>query len=94
MQTPHEMRTRIIDKAVNDADFRTKLLDDPGAAVGEELGVTIPDSLSIHVHEEGASVSHLVLPPSSRLGATDLGAVAAGSAEWARSWREFNHLDW
>ena len=50
MQTPQEMRTRIIDKAVNDSDYRAKLLDDPGAAVGEELGVSIPDSLTIHVN--------------------------------------------
>ena len=72
------MRTRIIDKAVNDSDYRAKLLDDPGAAVGEELGVSIPDSLTIHVHEEGAATAHLVLPPSSKLGEHELGAVAAG----------------
>ncbi len=94
MQTAHEMRTRIIDKAVNDPDYRAKLLDDPNAAVGEELGVSIPDSLSVHVHEEGASDVHLVLPPSSHLSESDLGAVAAGSAEWAESWKEFNYLDW
>ena len=94
MQTAHEMRTRIIEKATSDADYRAKLIEDPNAAVREELGVSIPDSLSIYVHEEGASEAHLVLPPSSHLSESDLGTVAAGSAEWAESWREFNHIDW
>ena len=94
MQTAHEMRTRIIEKATSDAGYRAKLIEDPNAAIREELGVSIPDSLSVHVHEEGASVAHLVLPPSSRLSEPDLGTVAAGSAEWAESWKEFNHIDW
>ena len=94
MQTPHEMRTRIIEKARNDPGYRAKLLDDPNAAVGEELGVSLPDSLSIHVHEEGAATLHLVLPPSSRLSEPDLRTVAGASAEWAEAWKEFNHIDW
>ena len=42
MQTAHEMRTRIIDKAVNDSEYRERLLSDPNAAVGEELGSRSP----------------------------------------------------
>ena len=78
MQTAHEMRTRIIDKAVNDPDYRAKLLHDPSTAVVEELGVPIPASLSIHVHEEGPQTAHLVLPPGSNLTEGDLRAVAGG----------------
>ena len=78
MQTAHEMRTRIIDKAVNDSDYRAKLLHDPSTAVGEELRVPIPGSLSIHVHEEGPQTAHLVLPPASNLTEGDL-QVAAGA---------------
>ena len=81
MQTPQEMRTRIIDKAVNDSEYRERLLSNPNAAVGEELGVPIPDSLTIHVHEEGAGDAHLVLPPSSRLSEDELG-TAAGADGW------------
>ena len=96
MQTAHEMRTRIIDKAVNDPDYRAKLLDAPNAAVGEELGVSIPDSLSIHVHEEGAADAHLILPPSSHLSEPELGTVVAGfpSTEGSDSWREYYNRDW
>ena len=82
MLTAHEMRTRIIDKAVNDPDYRAKLLEDPNAAVGEELGVEIPSALSIHVHEESAADAHLVLPPSSNLTEAELGSAAAASDGW------------
>ena len=99
MQTPHEMRTRIIDKAASDPDYRARLLDDPRAAVAAELGVTIPNALTIKVHEEDAGSAHLVLPPSSRLHDTDLGAVAGGVFDWS-AWRsnsaqmERSGLDW
>ena len=99
MQTAHEMRTRIVDKAASDAGYRARLLDDPRAAVGDELGVSIPDSLTIRVHEEDAGCAHLVLPPSSRLHDTDLGAVAGGVFDWS-AWRsnsaqvERSGLDW
>ena len=82
MRTPHEMRTRIIEKAVNDPDYREKLLDDPRAAVAGELGVSIPDGLTIHVHEEDAGDAHLVLPPSSKLSPEELQTAAAGSDVW------------
>ena len=78
MQTAQEMRTRVLDKATNDAAYRARLIEDPRAAIGDELGVPVPDSLTIRVHEEDAASVHLVLPPSSRLRDPDLEAVAAG----------------
>ena len=96
MQTAQEMRTRIIDKAGNDPDYRAKLLDDPRAAVADELGAAIPDSLTIRVHEEDAASAHLVLPPSSKLSDPELEAVAAGfpSTDGADSWRRYYNRDW
>ena len=58
------------------------LLDDPNAAVGKELGITLPDGLTIHVHEEDAGDAHLVLPPSSKLNPEELQTAAAGSDVW------------
>ena len=91
MQTAQEMRARIVDKATNDASYRARLIDDPRAAVADEIGVAIPDSLSVHVHEEGPAVAHLVLPPSSSLSPEDLQAAAGGGEfgdwhEWVRDW--------
>ena len=79
METPSEMRAKIVGKAAEDADFRARLLSDPKGAVGQELGVTIPASLSIEVHEESGTTAHLVLPPDSKLKEGDLQAVAGGS---------------
>ena len=70
---------RIVDKATEDADFRALLLSDPKAAVRQELGVTIPASMSIEVHQENDTTAHLTLPPSSRLSESDLLAVHSGS---------------
>ena len=78
METPNEMRTKIVDKATGDAEFRARLLGDPKGALERELGVTIPASLSIEVHEESAGTAHLVLPPDSKLNESDLRAVAGG----------------
>ena len=42
MQTAQDMRTRIIDKATADADYRAMLVENPRAAVADELGVCHP----------------------------------------------------
>ena len=78
MKTPNEMRTNVLGKAVEDADFRAKLLNDPNAAISEELGVKVPASLTINVHEETANTAHLVIPPGSKLNENDLQAVSGG----------------
>ena len=87
METPDEMRVKIVSKATGDAEFRARLLGDPRGALERELGVAIPASLSVEVHEESAGTAHLVLPPSSRLSEGDLRAVAGGgnwniTADW------------
>ena len=79
METAEEMQTRIVDKAAEDADFRARLLGDPKGALEEELGVAIPASMSIEVHEESGETAHLVLPPDSRLSEGDLQAAAGGT---------------
>ena len=89
METPDEMRMKIVDKATGDAEFRARLLGDPKGALERELGVAIPASLSIEVHEESGETAHLVLPPDSKLSESDLRAVAGGSTmgDIGRIWR-------
>ena len=93
MQSPNEMRMKIVGKASGDAEFRARLLSDPKAAIGQELGVTIPASLSVEVHEESGTTAHLVLPPDSKLSQDDLDKVSGGY-----SWDDFTSgkgvLDW
>ena len=93
MESAKEVREKIVGKATQDADFRAWLLRDPKGAIGQELGVTIPASMSIEVHEDGGETAHLVLPPDSKLSEHDLGAVSGGY-----SWEDFRRgkgvLDW
>ena len=78
METAKEMQARIVGKAAEDSDFRARLLSDPKGAIEQELGVTIPASLSVEVHEESDAAAHLVLPPDSNLSEGDLQAVGGG----------------
>ena len=78
METPNEMRMKIVGKATEDEDFRARLLSDPRGALEQELGVAIPASLSVEVHEESSTAAHLVLPPDSKLSEGDLQAVSGG----------------
>ena len=78
METRKELEARIVAKANRDDDFRAKLRSDPKGAIGQELGVTIPDALSVKVHEETATTAHLVLPMSEKLTERDLQAVEGG----------------
>ena len=77
MTTANEMRDRLLDKATVDPDFRTTLLSDPKSAIAQELGVEIPDGLSVIVHENDANTVHLALP-ATELSEEQLEAVAAG----------------
>ena len=77
-RTQEELRAELIAKAAADDAFRTQLVDDPKAAIKEALGMDLPDSVSVQVHEEAALSAHLVLPPKASLTETDLEVIAAG----------------
>ena len=86
METAKEMQAKVVGKAAEDADFRARLLSDPKGAIEQELGVTIPASLSVEVHEESGAAAHLVLPPDSKLSEGDLQAVAGGARPRGQEW--------
>ena len=77
-KTVDKLREHLVEKATADEAFRARLLSDPKGAIEEELGVAVPASLSIEVHEESAATTHLILPPHSKLSESDLQAVAGG----------------
>ena len=82
MTTATEMKTRILDRASEDGDFRAHLIADPKAAISSEIGMDIPEGFDVEVHEDGASTAHLVLPPSAELTEADLAMVAGGGNLW------------
>ncbi len=80
-----ELESRLVARATSDSAFRQRLVDDPHAAVRDELGVTLPADVSVTVLQESADALYLVLPPadgtSSDLSDAELGAVAGGRAD-------------
>jgi hypothetical protein len=84
-----EMARSIVQRSIEDEEFRQRLLEDPRGAVGEELGTRLPDNVEVRVVEETAETIYLVLPSSSPLGDEGgelsdeaLEAVAGGLASW------------
>ncbi len=53
--TQAEMQDRIIAKAGEDDEFRTRLVADPKRAIEGLTGTTIPDAFTVQVHEESAT---------------------------------------
>ncbi len=81
-KTHDEMRADLIGRAAQDASFRAQLIDDPKLAIKDALGIEVPESVSVAVHEDTATTAHLVLPPSPQLSEAELAAVAAGHGDW------------
>lgn len=79
-KSPDEMHAHIIGKATEDETFRSQLLSDPKTSIEGELGITIPASLAVEVHENSAEEVHLVLPPAAKLTDEELRRTATGGA--------------
>ena len=90
-KTHQELRAELIGKAAADDGFRAKLVADPRAAVKEALNIDLPDSITVHVHEDGPLSAHLVLPPTTSLSDADLETVTAGHASGNIYEKPFRH---
>ena len=95
MQSGAEMRDHVLGKAADDAEFRARLVTDPKAVLNDELGVSLPDSFAISVHEDSSTHVHLVLPPNSLLDLSALEDVRAGHGSGTNSatncWGDNSH---
>ena len=78
MKSGDEMLHQIIEKSALDADFRQELLADPKTAITRELGITMPDSMNVQVHESDMQTVHLALPPDPNISEEQLEAISAG----------------
>ena len=79
-----EMERRLVQRSLQDEAFRQRLLEDPKAAVEEELGTRLPEEVRVVAVEETANTNYLVLPSASpadeggELSERELEAVAGG----------------
>jgi hypothetical protein len=88
-----EMERRLVQRSLQDDAFRQRLLEDPKAAVEQELGTRLPEEVRVVAVEETADTVYLVLPLRStdaqeagELSDRELEAVAGG-------WMEASHSD-
>lgn len=87
-KTHDELRSDLVEKATEDKHFRAHLLAEPKAAIQHALGIEIPESMSVTVHEDSPTVAHLVLPPRAKLTDEDLDQVAAGHFQYISLYRQ------
>lgn len=73
-----QMLKQIVDKSAIDEGFRQQLLADPKSAITSELGITMPESMNVVVHESDMQTVHLALPPDPNITEEQLEAVSAG----------------
>ena len=78
MRNGDEMLKQIVEKSAVDAGFREQLLSDPKTTICEELGITMPESMAVKVHESDMQTVHLALPPDPHITEEQLEAVSAG----------------
>ena len=70
----------LVSRAEEDSDFRERLLRNPRETIEAEFGVTLAEDHEIRVHEETYAVTHVVLPPRSKLSEAEREAARTGAA--------------
>jgi hypothetical protein len=86
-----EMERTLVQRSMEDEDFRRRLLEDPKATVEQELATQLPEDVEVRVVEESQQTIYLVLPfrsadlPAGELSDQQLEAVAGGkgTAAWS-----------
>ncbi|MXW45947.1 MAG: NHLP leader peptide family natural product precursor [Gammaproteobacteria bacterium] len=78
MRSGEQMLQQIVEKSALDAEFRQQLLADPKSTISKELDISIPDSMTIQVHESDMQTVHLALPPDPNITEEQLEAISAG----------------
>lgn len=78
IKSAEEMQSHLVEKAAQNAEFRSQLLSDPKSIFAQEFGIEIPDSIQVQVHQNDLQNVHISLPPQSEMTEEQLEAVSAG----------------
>lgn len=57
-----QLETHLALRAIQDPDFRERLLREPKQVIEEEIGLKFPEGLQISVHEEKLNQLYVILP--------------------------------
>ena len=81
-----EFERRLINRSLQEEDFRQQLLSEPNAILEQDLGRRLPESIEVRVVQESQDTIYLVLPSrkaavaqGSELSDQDLENVSGGS---------------
>ena len=86
--TRAEVVRSVVQRSLEDEDFRRRLLEDPKGTAHREMGMRLPEGIEVRVVEETKETIYLVLPSASAVGEygelsdQELEAVAGGQASW------------
>lgn len=69
----------IAQRLADDPAYRNSLMADPRTAVSEVIGLAIPDSVHVILHEESSREVHLSIPPLDELTDEDLELIGGGA---------------
>jgi len=86
--TRAELGALVSARLADDPGFREKLLADPRTALGDLVGIKLPDFVTVEIHEESLTNVHLVIPATASSGEVsdkDLELVAGGAVCWTNS---------
>jgi hypothetical protein len=81
--TRRDFEARLVARASSDEGFREPLKADPRAAVAEETGVTVPESVKVEVLEETPQQAYIVIPVDrAAISDEELDAASGGNSPW------------
>ena len=63
-----EVERRLVQRSLQDEEFRQRLLDDPKGTLEQEIGSGLPEGVQVRMVEESADTIYLVLPSASAVG--------------------------
>jgi hypothetical protein len=84
--TRSDVEAIIAERIAADPAFRDTLVADPRGGVSEVLGLDIPDTVQVVLHEESLTQIHLTIPASADLTEADLKLVTGGTCYSQPCW--------
>lgn len=69
-----ELKSKIIEKAWSDPEFKEKLIADPKSTLKDSFGIDIPEEINVKVVEENQDDYYLVIPQSPSSSNSDVEA--------------------
>lgn len=88
--TRRDIEAHLVTKAWKNEAFKQQLLSNPKVAIEQEIGVRLPEELSIQILAENASILYISLPVHPNLYGVELldqelECIAAGTAIFERT---------